>query len=483
MAGRDTFAFLCAVGMVVSGCVWISGSTDDGADGELVDALVDRTWVAIDYPLPRQPTMRFSRGDTASQVEVNGDDTCNHSAGPVTFDETRVEASEVFSTAVGCAIPPVTFIIPGTTFEVNDSELLISNPKETLAPSTRYLAWESLPAVTHAEMEGTYLHGTTVVRITEAGIETDECVAPWSADRNLVRIDFRSCEPQAHSEWWTDSAVWAELRRTPNGDLIISNDGDLIRLDRVEPGAAPQPTLAAFLGFAAGRTWVLNDEDYQSAWRPFVRFALHAAADVVPAAYGFNGCTRIEVSEPVHAEGVWTAVNGGWSLASPGGLSKPAIACPDDQHVGFATATYRITGDDQLEVVEADGTQHILQDAATRPAGVSSGPVERISGNWTLGSELATVDITTDPNLFRFGDCATTWTASDQWIQLAPTQCETFAPSPIAERLEVQIREGATFAVGMTDDLANMYLSQDLSIDTPSASVFRLTRIPAELTD
>lgn len=483
MQCRAAFAAVGLLGVAVSGCGWILGSSDEAAS-ELVDGLVGRTWVAVDYPLPRLPMLRFDRGDSGNEVEVDGDDTCNNSSGPVRFAGNTVADAEILSTAVGCSIPVVTFINTGATLDVQGAELIVSNPANTQAPSTRYVAWESLSGVPLDEMAGRYLYGTTVIGIADATIEVGECRGFWSHDAGVVDIDLGACQPPARDGWWTETVVWEQVRRNSEGDLIVEHEDGFVHLDQVAAGASPQPTLAAFLGVVAGRTWVLDDPraDYPSAWRPFVRLALHGAPDIVPAAHGFDGCARFLVTDPVHGAGVWTPADGGWSFASSGGIAEPADDCSDDRLARLVDVTYHIVGNGQLEAVGPDGTRHILRYAASRPAGVAAGPVEHIAGTWILDHDAATVEITTNPSTIRFGDCITSWTASDQWIELEPSTCTAPDAGQAAERLSQLIRDGASLAVGMTDDLATLYLSRDLSIDTPDTTVLRLTRADARPT-
>jgi hypothetical protein len=437
-----TIGAISAAWLLVTGCGPFDSS--DAAAEDLVDALVDRTWIAVDHPLPRVPVVAFERSDRSDRVEVDGDDTCNDSTGPVTFDGTTVRSSEVFTTAAEQCIPGVTFISPGATFHVVGDELVISNPVDTLEPATRYVAWDALEEVTAGEVTGEYLAGTELFELRGA---------------------------------WPDEA-WGEVRRTTGGDIVARTGDGFVRFDRIEAGEPARPTLAAFLGEVAGRTWTLDDPEYPSAERPFIRFALHQAAGTVPAAHGFDGCTRVQVTEGVHADGVWSPHGNGWALASPGASPSTTATnpCPAALHVPLTDAAYSIAADGRLDVIFGDGRVRTFADAASRPADEPMGPVAALDGTWILDTGGPTVEITADAAELTFGDCRARAISRDQYVELEATPCAPEGASPSAARLADWITQGANLTVGVTDDHATLYLTRDLSIDTPESAVLRLTR-------
>ncbi|HUF97347.1 MAG TPA: hypothetical protein VMM60_04400, partial [Ilumatobacter sp.] len=183
-------AAAAAVALIVGGLVVVrnarSGTQIANEPGQpalgstLAEQLVGRTWVAVDYPLPTLPVMRFGRGDRGNQVTVDANDTCNSSSGVMSFDGDTVFESEVMSTGAGCGNPTVAPFANGTTFRLVGDEVTVENTGFGIG-ATRYVAIDSLAPLPPENLPGEYLYGATPLRITDDEFVIDGCTFSWTS--------------------------------------------------------------------------------------------------------------------------------------------------------------------------------------------------------------------------------------------------------------------------------------------------------------
>ncbi|HUG00023.1 MAG TPA: hypothetical protein VMM60_18000, partial [Ilumatobacter sp.] len=314
--------------------------------------------------------------------------------------------------------------------------------------------------------------------ITDGEFIIDDCAFSWTSDGSAIAFDASTCQTSNRVGWrWFGPIRSDSLLATADGDVIIESDGGYTRLDRVVPGTVGQPTLGAFLGTVSHRRWILDEpaEVYPSGVRPFVQFAPYEAPDVVPAAYGFDGCGYIEAGRDAPKAGAWTSAEDGWAFyaADAGTLVQPADCAPE-LWLPFTGVTYRLLGTRELEMVTADGTTWLFRDAESLPNNdPASNPPGLVVGRWTLDDEGAVIDF--DETTVGFDGCSMSWAAtSDRTIGLTtPQKCDAITDRSLLRFVQLSEAERA-ITVGLSDDLTTMYLYTDHQLFT----ALRFSRVP-----
>lgn len=494
---RHVMAVAAAVVLVVGGLFFLrqretdpqiagessSSSAPPASGSGLAEQLVGPTWIAVDYPLPALPVMRFTPGESSRQVVVEANDTCNDSSGVMSFKGDTVVQSQVMSTAAACGNPMVAPFADGTTFRLVGSELIVANASFGTAP-TRYVAVESLMPVAPAETSGDYLLGTTPVLITTDEIIVEGCAYPWAADRSAITIDASGCtvstQGGGYARWWSGPNRWTSILALDEQALIVESVGEgFTRLDRVAPGTVGRPTLGAFLLAVQHRTWMLDEPTsvYPSGVRPFVKFAPYEAPDVVPAAYGFDGCGYVEAGRDESKAGAWTPADGAWTFYAPPPETEPVMQpadCAADLWLPFTGASYRLLETRELEMVTADGSTRLFRDAESLPNNdPASNPPGSVSGRWTLDAEGPVIEF--DESTVSFDGCTLSWEAtSDRTIGFTtPRGCEEVTARSLLRFVQLVSAERPV-TVGLSDDLATLYLYTD----HPQFTALRFSRVP-----
>lgn len=224
-----------------------TGAPADGdalSGTELADAIVNRVWVAIDYPLPQLPALRFSDGEGSAGLVVDGNDGCNSLFGQFQLDGTTVAASQVGSTAMACSTPRIAGMWDGTMMALDGGTLTVTDPTGT---STRWLPVDALSPIAPDELVGTYTMGTTPVTVTPESVVVEECTRAWAADGAALRFTGTPCSASVvsafilmNAERWTSAA--GDDRR-----VVVEVEDRFVRLDRTTLEAPARPGLASFL--------------------------------------------------------------------------------------------------------------------------------------------------------------------------------------------------------------------------------------------